>query len=116
MKTDIDRLHKNALSRVCDLPRGAGKTFLACHELAGAVETIDSNFIIAKVKYQHNIDHILLMVRDVFDEHQIEIAKFDKFSITTRTGIKIMFVSESTFDERVRGLPQNSGYVDFVDY
>lgn len=72
--TDLDRLHRVASSDLEALERGAGRTFLECHELAGVMETTDQSGVLCRVISFCRVRHITRMLMEqVFPDHDIEL-------------------------------------------
>lgn len=68
--TDLGRLH--AVVAMDNPGRGAGRTFAACHTVAGVLEvTGDSGVVCSVLKYDRIIDIMRKMVFQVFPDHGI---------------------------------------------
>jgi len=66
--TDLDRLHQVVEGKLRG--RGAGRTFAACHNLAGILETCDENISIAWIIPRMSwVFHIRPMLERVLEEH-----------------------------------------------
>ena len=75
MNTDIERLHDVVTYKVSG--RGCGKTYAACHELAGVLEVGKSNKIICIIKYSRDLKWLLPMISDVLKEYRLSIEKYN---------------------------------------
>lgn len=74
MITDLDRLHyivnHKAFFELVGAPRGAGRTFASCHNLAGILMTCEENAqILWPLPQMRWIDHIRPMVSDILEEY-----------------------------------------------
>lgn len=126
IKTDIKRLHKVVTKQITG--RGYGKTFAACHEVAGSVEVgKEGDTIGILVKRQQDLEYFILpMLIEVFKEHRLFL-DFEKIRretkvIRTSNYINILVFTESDL-RRSRG--QIRGYsnirteedlINFIDY
>ena len=68
--TDLDRLH--AVSSMENPGRGAGRTFAACHTVAGVLESTEESGVVCMVpQYDRVTDIMRTMVFRVFPNHGI---------------------------------------------
>jgi hypothetical protein len=113
--TNLDRLHTVVeISRRVPpwaMARGWGRTFAACHNLAGIIETCEPISLIVWPLYRHNwLDHIRPMVSDVLAEHGIKFTWLHRDEMFCEPHIRVRFVS---FQDRWRwhGLLSRNTYI-----
>lgn len=106
MKTDLDRLHYVVEHKqhfeLIGAPRGIGRTFASCHNLAGLLETCESgSLIVWLLPYMHWFDHIKPMVIQVLKEHQLVFAFSQRHKLICNRKI-VRFIVDR--EENIRGL------------
>jgi len=114
--TDINRLHDVASGRLTG--RQCGTTYLACHDICGAIELGETN-ILAIVKAMRDIGYITFMLEGVMNEHELVFRRLsrEKYAVMSHSdeSVVIEFISsQSRIHERLAG--NRSHIVDFVDY
>lgn len=104
--TDLERLHDLFNRRENDpsyvQSRREGKTFLRCHELAGAVEVGDFETIIIYISYMTDLDYLIPMISEVFEEHKIKLIKHKSYDFEANNKM-LLFITRSGL-YRTRGL------------
>lgn len=100
MKTDLDRLHKVIeVGPFC--PRGAGRTFASCHNLAGILETCEEGaYIFWPLPHMHWLRHIRSMVTRVLGEHRLEFewVQRAKLKCGSKTVVFAVITQETVFN------------------
>lgn len=110
MYTDLDRLHKVALSQFGG--RQQGKTFLQCHRLAAAIE-LGAKHVICVVSYVRDIAYILPLIYKVFEDHDLPILKATHTRTLWKCGIDIFieFVPQQKLEGRMCGIEAGIVYM-----
>jgi hypothetical protein len=88
--TDLDRLHAVVAGDLTG--RQVGKTFAACHTLAGMLTMIPPGETIAWVLlYKHLVEYIRPMLERVLNEHKIVFEWVRKFELQAN-GKRVLFL------------------------
>ena len=102
MKTNIDHLHKVVSGEVQG--RRIGKTFARIHELASCLEVSNIKNGIVYIQYEHDMQYLLPMIRDVFHERSLEYSFRRPDNILICNGVIIRFIPYQERVERLRGI------------
>lgn len=106
MITDIERLHRvvdqreqNKWSR----ERCTGKSFAKCHDVAGMVELELFNVIVVIMTNYDDVDYIFPMLWDVFQDHQLESTKVDRYTLKCNDTLIKFFAERDTYKIQAYG-------------
>lgn len=114
-KTDIDRLRQVVQSE--NNPRGAGKTFAHCHELAGVLSVTKDSVVLCRIETMERLWHIKPMMKQVFVEYGIEFNRFCGYGMmeynVPDSGRKIVLFAR--FDDEEALFGRDCPVVDFHD-
>jgi hypothetical protein len=113
MKTDLDRLHAVATGELQG--RGIGKTWLSCHDVAGALFTDTPRILILEVKWEKDTVWIRGMLEEVLEEYNVKLVPSHEPMRFMCAGKVLQFISSARLSHSTLGM-QDYCLISFVDY
>lgn len=115
---DVEYLHKLVSGEVPYWRRGSGKTFSDCIDLCSAVCFPKGHYILCKVKFMRDIQHILPMLFRIAEEYGIKVERKGQHFIMDSGDVgykEVRFISRENWEEKIFGY-RSYVEINFIDY
>jgi len=98
MITDIERLHEVVEQRNKSIwKQRTGKTFSKCHDVAGMIELDLFEIVIVFITQYSDIDYIFPMLNVVFQDHELELIRVDRYTLRSNECIIKFFTDKDRY-------------------